>query len=189
MSNDTTLNKNKAPLSGNFSRRALLPMAAGVAIAGAVLPACSQAQTNRLSAEDRLDIIELFSRYAWCYDCLDIDGYVETFAPNGVFSAFGNSERAEGRENIRVFIQDLLNTHRGDAEWQHLNDHHVFTEQTSDSCTAYNYWTLIEASDGDIGVRSNGYYKTQCVKIDGQWYIQQRDVERWDPNQTPWSKA
>src|ERR1035441_11069326 len=38
---------------------------------------------SKLSAEDRLDIQELFAKYAWSIDMGDIDGIVACFAEDG----------------------------------------------------------------------------------------------------------
>ena len=42
------------------------------------------AEGNRLSADDRLDIMDLIARYAYTLDSGDLDGYVNNFAPDGV---------------------------------------------------------------------------------------------------------
>ena len=57
------------------------------------------AEANRLSADDRLDIMDLIARYAHTLDSGDLDGYVNNFAPDGVLF-----ERQKGRQQIRDYV-------------------------------------------------------------------------------------
>jgi hypothetical protein len=174
----------------NPGRRAILPLVAGAAIAGSLgcsTPSLAQAPDSRLSAEDRLDILELFSRYAWSYDCSDVEGVINTFTEDAVIEAFG-SEAARGHDGIRPFMAMLYDVERGDAIWQHLNDHHVFSGQ-GNQCQVYNYWTLVQTLDGETSVRSNGFYITDCVKVNNQWLMSRRNINRWDRSKTPWNNA
>ena len=43
-------------------------------------------ERTRLSAEDRLDIMDLIARYAYTLDSGDLDGYVNNFAPTACCS-------------------------------------------------------------------------------------------------------
>jgi hypothetical protein len=141
---------------------------------------------RRMSADDRLDIMELFARYSWAYDCSDAAAYSATFAPDGVLEAFGG-EAARGREAIATFVAALIASERGDNDWQHYNGHFVFEAGADeDSCTVYNYWNLLQSKDGP-SVRSFGYYVSDCVRIGGEWLLKRRGINRWDRTKLPWS--
>ena len=68
---------------------------------------------------------------------------------------------------------------RGDAVWQHFNDH-LKVDGHGDECTVYSYWAVLKNSRevgapleaGERGVGSLGYYVSRCVKIEGEWYLQ-----------------
>jgi len=178
------------------SRRgfAAVPLGATLALGGAsFMESKAMADTTvsgaRLSAEDRLDIIDLFARYSWCYDCSDAEGYAATFTPDGVIEAFG-AEAARGRGAIAVFVKKLIASNRGDNDWQHLNNHHHF-RATPEGATVYSYWTVIEGNEAEKrhGVHSFGYYVTDCVKQGGEWFIKKRSINRWNRDQVPWERA
>ena len=56
-------------------------------------------ESKRLSADDRLDIMDLIARYAYTLDSGDLDGYVNNFAPDGVLF-----EQHQGQVAIREYV-------------------------------------------------------------------------------------
>jgi|HubBroStandDraft_1064217.scaffolds.fasta_scaffold109797_2 hypothetical protein len=180
------------PRKRDVSRRELLMSSAGVGLAAMAASASASAAgkgtsaRRRPSAEDRLDIMELFARYSWSYDCSDVHGYAATFTPDGVIEAFGK-EAARGREAIAKFLPGIYAL-RGDDDWQHHNDHFIF-DGDDKACTVYNYWALLQRKHGsdDYSVRSFGYYVSLCVNIDGEWLIKKRSINHWDHHQLPWT--
>jgi hypothetical protein len=178
----------------DVSRRELLISSAGVGLAAMAASAPASAAgkgtlaRRRPSAEDRLDIMELFARYSWSYDCSDVQGYAATFTPDGVIEAFGK-EAARGREAIAKFLPGIYAL-RGEDDWQHHNDHFIF-DGDDKACTVYNYWALLQRKHGsdDYSVRSFGYYVSLCVKIDGEWLIHKRSINHWDHQQPPWANV
>lgn len=144
-----------------------------------------------LSAEDRIAIVDLFARYAWAYDCGDADEYAAVFTPDGVMAG-DTGGVAVGRAAIRAAIQEFF-LMRGDAVWQHFNDH-LKVDGHGDECTVYSYWAVLKNSRevgapleaGERGVGSLGYYVSRCVKIEGEWYFKER-VWHFDmPKGLPW---
>jgi hypothetical protein len=39
-----------------------------------------------LTADDRIALVDLFTRYAWAYDCSDVDECAAVFTPDGVMA-------------------------------------------------------------------------------------------------------
>ena len=148
--------------------------------------AANSPSRGRVSAEDRLDIMELFARYSWNYDCGDAEGAASTFTPDAVIEAFG-AEAARGRSAIVAFIKSLYASERGDVDWQHYNGHFIF-DGNAHACTVYCYWGLLQgnAATKQYGVRSFGYYQNECVKTEGAWLIGKRSINRWNRNKLPW---
>jgi hypothetical protein len=167
------------------------PAGIGAALLAGGLPAqASAANRNgrgRISVEDRLDLIELHAHYSWSYDCADADGAAAAFTADGVLEAFG-SEAARGRTAISAFIKNLFATERGPVDWQHNNSHFVF-HGSRPACTVYCYWNLLQSTDPprQYSLRSFGYYKSDCVRVDGDWLIAKRSINRWDRNKLPWA--
>src|SRR6266545_7630274 len=63
-----------------------------------------------MTAQDRLDVMELIARYAQCIDGGDLDGYVANFVPDGVIE--WQNGRADGHEEIRRWVGGLMATGR-----------------------------------------------------------------------------
>ncbi len=120
-----------------------------------------------MSADDRLDILDLFARYAWAYDCGDAEAYAATFTQDAVLSD-ELGFRADGREAIRKGIVTYFEL-RGASVWQHHNDH-LRIEGDGSSCVVHSYWAVIEHRvDGGFGVGSLGWYVSHCVKTAEGW--------------------
>ncbi len=125
-----------------------------------------------MSADDRLDILDLFARYAWAYDCGDADAYAAVFTSDAVLSD-ELGFRADGRDAIREGIKSYFDL-RGESVWQHHNDH-LRIEGDGDACTVHSYWAVIEhRNDGGFGVGSLGWYVSQCVRTPEGWRFQSR---------------
>src|ERR1700704_2401971 len=76
---------------------------------------------NRLSADDRLAIMDLIARYAYTLDSGDLDGYANNFAPDGLLF-----EKHRGRAAIKEFVASLQREGRagplpnGDVAYRHF---------------------------------------------------------------------
>lgn len=137
----------------------------------------------RISADDKLDIIELMARYAWAYDTSNEASLSATFTPDGVLEVFGKP-LVEGRENFGPFLAMAADM-RGAHGWQHLTDHHVFTDYDGASCKVFSYYTMPEAAPdgGSVQLRAMGYYISHCVRTPEGWLFSKREVIRWSGKQ------
>lgn len=167
------------------SRRDLVPLAGLAALAA--LPAAARARpASQIKLRDRMEIVDLFARYSWYYDCSDAEAYASLFTEDGVIEAFG-SEAARGRTAIAAFIRTLF-AQRGDEIWQHHTDHLVYFGRGT-AYTVYSYWSLLRGGGGNYGVMSLGYYVSDCVRIEGHWLFKRRAIHRWDSSRLPWAAA
>ena len=144
----------------------------------------------RLSAEDRLEIQELYARYAWGIDLADADMALSTFTQDAGFDHLWQG-RVEGHDAILKNLQSLWNDRQ---HWwygrQHLMSHFIM-----DACEA----------EGEADVRCffqivqfNVDYHTNFVfgigtRIDhvtnkeGPWRFQSLKVNAWTAaDQVPW---
>ena len=141
-----------------------------------------------MSADNRLDIFDLFARYAWAYDCGDAAAYAETFAPDGLLAG-PDGLHAVGRPAIAEAIQTFFDL-RGTKVWQHHNAH-LRMEGDDDACTVWSYWAVLEhrRDDDTYGVGSLGYYLSRCVKSDGRWRFAERTFHMDMSAGLPWKTA
>ncbi len=139
---------------------------------------------DRMTAEDRLDIFDLFARYAWAYDCGDADAYAAVFTEDGLLADQGDLH-AVGHAAIREAIKTFFDM-RGVHAWQHHNDH-LRIEGDGRTCTVHSYWLLAEHNrdDGQHHLRAMGWYVTRCRKVDGRWLIAERTFHFETPQGLP----
>ncbi|HLF77280.1 MAG TPA: nuclear transport factor 2 family protein [Dehalococcoidia bacterium] len=63
-----------------------------------------------MSAQDRLDVMELIARYAQCIDGGDRDGYAANFVPDAVVEWQNGS--VHGRDEIREWVGEMIDSGR-----------------------------------------------------------------------------
>jgi ketosteroid isomerase-like protein len=138
-----------------------------------------------MTADDRLDIFDLFARYAWAYDCSDSEAYSDTFAADGVLADEGQL-RVQGRPAIQKTIRHFFDM-RGTSLWQHHYDH-LRIEGNGQECTVWSYWVVLEHRklDDYHGVGRMGHHFSRCVKIDGRWYFKERAFFQGLTDGLPW---
>jgi hypothetical protein len=130
-----------------------------------------------MSAEDRLDVLELNARYSWALDTGDYETYASLFTEDGVFSARGESFQT--RPVIQAHVKDIAT--RMFPGNRHHNTQFLFEEGDSTYCRVRCYTTHIyEPEYGKPNVvRFQGFYRDHCVKVDGVWYFKERAWEEW----------
>jgi ketosteroid isomerase-like protein len=171
----------------SLTRRDLARAAAATGLAGAapalVATPAAGATVPRLSAEDRLDIIELMARYAWAYDCLDAAALAATFTPDGILAVSGKV-MAQGQAGFASFIATAAAMRQANG-WQHLTDHHVFTAHDATHCTVHSYYLMPEsdAAGGNVHLRAMGYYESLCQRTRQGWRFARREAIRWNGRQ------
>ena len=137
----------------------------------------SEGSRVRLSADDRLDIMDLIARYASTLDAGDLDGYVNNFAPDGVL--FGNHT---GRDAIREYVAMLMRQGRagplpnGDVAYRHFVGSP--TIEGSDGRATVRSYLLWVNMGSEPPVSAAAEYTDECVKLDGRWYFQTRTLRR-----------
>ena len=135
------------------------------------------ADSNRLSADDRLDIMDLIARYAHTLDSGDLDGYVNNFAPDAVLF-----ERHQGREAIREYVAMLMREGRagplpnGDVAYRHFVGQATI-DGAGDQARVHSYLLWVNMGS-DPPVSAAAEYFDTCVKLDGRWYFKQRVLHR-----------
>jgi ketosteroid isomerase-like protein len=135
------------------------------------------AAAPRLSADDRLDIMDLIARYAHTLDSGDLDGYVNNFAPDGLLF-----EQHRGRDAIRTYVAMLMEQGRagplpsGDVAYRHFVG--APTIDGGDGRASVHSYLLWVNMGSDPPVSAAAEYFDECVKLDGRWYFQSRRLHR-----------
>jgi hypothetical protein len=132
---------------------------------------------SRLSAEDRLDVMDLIARYAYTLDTGDLDGYVNNFAPEAVLF-----ESHRGRDAIREYVAMLMRVGRagplpnGDVAYRHFVGSPVI-DGADDRATVHSYLLWVNMGS-EPPVSAAAEYTDEVVKLDGRWYFASRSLRR-----------
>ncbi|HKN00146.1 MAG TPA: nuclear transport factor 2 family protein [Candidatus Binataceae bacterium] len=125
------------------------------------------------SVEDRLDIHDLYARYASAIDNAEYDDWLACFTEDGVFesSRFGKHSGQEGLRKFTRIYRDSL----GGAQVLHVitNVHFkIEAEAGMGSC----YLVYYHCKDGRVQQAAAGRYKDTLRKVNGQWHFASRKV-------------
>lgn len=141
---------------------------------------------STLSTEDRLDIQDLYARYAWALDTGDVEGVVQTFVPDGVVVTT-NGDRHEGRDGIRAWGKARLAVPKAFGS-QHVACQ-LLMQGDGEICKVKSYratLTYNQVEETKRAVDVVGYYLDTCVKRDGVWYFSERVFKIWAGKDFPW---
>ena len=131
---------------------------------------------GRIAAADQFGILDLYSRYSWGLDTVDLELYLSAFAENGRYN------ECEGRANLAANFERLTGTEHW-AGSQHYNGQLLFLSANSARCSLKCYSTIVyRLRDGSAGIRHLGIYRDICVKTDDSWVFEDRQWEAWDPD-------
>ena len=120
--------------------------------------------------QDRVDIDNLFSVYAYTLDDGDADGWIALYTEDGVFDVPGIN-RFEGPEGLRSIANIVIETSKGN--WRHTATNVLATPGPHKDEVAVRLRTLVTDWNVDpAGTQFNDYRGT-LVRIDGQWRIKE----------------
>lgn len=125
-------------------------------------------QAVNLSAEDRLDIMDLYARYAWAMDSGDTEAFLDVFLPDAtLYMARSATGHAELRQWHATFLKDS-----GFPGSQHFATQFRFVEVDGDQVKMRVYVARLYRLPGTThsSVIWQGYYTDTVVKVDGRWY-------------------
>jgi len=149
--------------------------------------AMSDAST-KLSVEDRLDIMELFAKYAWGIDTGNIDAVVACFAEDGYLDHLWQG-KLQGREKLRQAFEELW--YDRPSWWigrQHLANHFLI-EREGEGARVKAFFSILQYN---VDYRTNfvfgiGTWDNFCVKRNGQWVFKSVYINAWTgPDKVPW---
>jgi uncharacterized protein (TIGR02246 family) len=134
-----------------------------------------------LTTDDRLAIMELFARYAWCFDTFDVEGFLDCFAPDAVYDLPGG-RRYLGSDQIRTYIEPATRNPVMYGRQHHIDQ--VMMQGNSQRATVRSYcWGSQRNTDGSVSITFLGRYADVCVKVAGRWLLAERVFRNWDPSE------
>jgi hypothetical protein len=140
----------------------------------------------KLSLEDRQAIYDTLARYVWSMDTGDIEGVVATFAPEGVVKDVTGKRWDAATGGVRGFANHFLTRPNRRGGQHHVQ--HLFVEHSDEGgYRVTSYWVSIQwDAEGDKKfIRAMGSYVDTCIKVDGQWRIEEKIINPWNSATAP----
>ncbi|MGC1459055.1 MAG: nuclear transport factor 2 family protein [Steroidobacteraceae bacterium] len=140
---------------------------------------------NSPSAQDRMEIYELFARYSWALDTGDTDGYVALFTEDAEVTEetrSGDLEVRKGRAEIRKLVLKFHD--RADFPGhQHQMAQFVFDpdpQARPDHWVVRSYgWATINNRMGPPQLHWCGHVRDVVAKVNGTWLIRSKAIMGW----------
>ena len=147
----------------------------------------------KLTADDRLEIMELYAKYAWAIDLCDPEGVREVFAEDGHFDHLWQG-RVQGHEAILKNLNELWYDRQ---HWwygrQHLFNHFIMTPEATEAAeTGARVKCFFQILQFNVDYGTNfvfgiGTRNDLCVKRDGRWRFLHLYVNAWTSRDSvPW---
>lgn len=127
-----------------------------------------------LSAEDRVEMLQLVARYNHAADAGDAEAWADTFTPDGVFKKNAAPEVA-GRAALVAMLRA-----RDPDKARHWTMN-IVIEGEGDHARMSADFSLLRANR----VLFSGRYHNQLVKHDGAWKFARRELTTNEPSAIP----
>jgi SnoaL-like domain len=124
------------------------------------------AQQRKLTADDYIEIQQLYAQYNMAIDSGDAEGYAATFTPDGVFNTFN------GRDALVGFIHRWRETMKG-GNMRHWNTNLAITG-TPEGANGAVYLLLVDISVKPPAITTAAKYEDQLVKTPQGWRFKKR---------------
>lgn len=123
---------------------------------------------------DRLELHELFARYAWSYDEGRFDQLADLWTVDAQFEIRGGvgtmPTTMRGRDEIVTTMQ-ARRSQTQPAQRRHLITNVVVEEVDGDRARASAYLVLGSTTDGVLSLPITGHYRNGYARVDGRWRI------------------
>ena len=123
------------------------------------------AQSGSLTADDYIEIQQLYGKYAQALDLGDAEGWANTFTPDGVFG------ESMGYDQLKAFAEGFMENFDGAA--RHWNSGLVITP-TTDGADGACYLLLVDTRSQPPGITVAGIYADKVVKTSAGWRFKER---------------
>jgi ketosteroid isomerase-like protein len=135
---------------------------------------------GKLTAEDRLDILQLIHNYAWALDTGDVDRFVGQFADDAVlvWDAFEQPEEWRGHAELRAFAEDFRDLPSTAGRQHHVSNVVIEGEGERAQATAYVAVMLRQESE-PCPVTVLGWYDDEFVRCAEGWKITRHVIRDW----------
>jgi hypothetical protein len=145
-------------------------------------------ESNRICADDRAEIVELYARYAWGLDLADPQMLLSAFAEDAEFDHLWQG-KVKGHDAILENMQELWNKRQN---WwygrQHLFNHYIM-ERRPEGVQVRCFFQILQfnVEYGTNFVFGIGTREDLCVQRNGRWVFKSLFINAWRSQaDVPW---
>lgn len=125
----------------------------------------AQKSTGKLTADDLVEIQQLYARYNWTLDAGDAEGYAATFTADGAFNS------NVGHDAIVKFAEAF---HAGlGARVRHWNTN-LMIQPTAAGASGQVYLVLVDFTTRPASIVTSASYSDELVKTTQGWRFKKR---------------
>lgn len=146
--------------------RTALALLAAVFIGGS---STAFAQGGQLTAQDLVDIQQLYAKYNWALDAGDSQAYAATFTPDGVFNTTN-----VGKDGLVKFA-DTFHAGLG-SHVRHWNTNLLITP-TATGAAGQVYLILVDFATKPASIVTSAAYTDEMVKTPQGWRFKKRQTK------------
>jgi len=132
---------------------------------------------SSMTADDYIEIQQLYARYNHAIDTGDAEGYAATFVPDGVFNTF------TGHDALVGFIHRWRDSMNG-GDRRHWNTNLLITP-TAEGANGSVYLLLVDVSVRPPAIAAAAMYDDQLVKTPQGWRFKKRATKAEGPAAQP----
>lgn len=143
----------------------------------AVTGLMAQPKKGALTADDYMEIQQLYARYNWAIDSGEAEAWAGMFTADGVFQTF------KGRDALVGFIHTWVDRMKG-GSMRHWNSNLAITP-TAEGANGAVYLLIVDVSAKPPAIASASKYTDQLVKTPDGWRFKSRQVKGDAPNPAP----
>jgi len=138
-------------------------------IALGLFAGASWAATPPLSAQDNIDIQQLYAKYNNAIDSGDAEGWAATFTPDGVFNTFNGHDALVGF--VKMWREKL-----GGATRKHWNTNLQISGDSKEA-SASVYLMLVDFGTKPPSILMTGMYSDSLIKTKDGWRFTKRTTK------------
>jgi len=148
-----------------LARKMKVLVLVGIAIIGGGTWIAAQSGAKALTAQDLVDIQQLYAKYNWTLDAGDAEGYASTFTPDGVFN------NNVGHDAIVKFA-DTFHAGMG-SHVRHWNTN-LMILPAPEGASGQVYLVLVDFATKPATIATSASYTDQLVKTAQGWRFKKR---------------
>ena len=146
-------------------QRTLRIALAAVCLLSVASAGAAQGDGGTFTAQDYIEIQQLYAKYAQTLDLGDPEGWANTFTADGVFG------ETVGHEALKAFAAGFFTNFDGAA--RHWNSQLIVTP-TAEGADGGCYLLLVDTRTQPAGLTVAGIYEDKLVKTPAGWRFQER---------------